>query len=173
MELLNGILSRQSVREYDKSRSIEPEKIQDIVRAGMNAPSALGQHAWRFMTMTDHAVLSQIAALKDWWKMLEEASLGIGVMIDPAAADGLDEEFLVISAAAAAENMLLAAHSLGIGGVYLGTSKKETYYTKLSSALQIPDSLRMIGILSMGYPKETLTDPADRFEDGKWIQEHF
>lgn len=173
MKLLDGILSRQSIREYDREKSIASGQIQDIVRAGMNAPSALGQHAWRFLTVTDRSVLSRIAALKDWWKMLNEAALGIGILIDPAAADGLDEEFLVISAAAAAENMLLAAHDMGIGGVYLGTDKKETYYPELGSLLQIPDSLRMIGILSMGYPKESPVPPADRFEDEKWIREHF
>lgn len=173
MELLNGLLSRQSIREYDSGKPIAKDQIRNIIRAGMNAPSALGQHAWRFLTITDHAVLSQIAALKDWWLMLEDAALGIGILIDPAASEGLDEEFLVISAAAAAENMLLAAHDMEIGGVYLGTSKKEDYYSGLSALLQIPDSLRMIGILSMGYPKGTPKAPEDRFEDNKWIREHF
>lgn len=173
MELLDGIMTRQCIREYDRERAIEPEKIETIVRAGMNAPSALGQHAWRFLTMTDHEVLSKIADLKDWWKMLDEAALGVGVIIDPAAADGLDEDFLVISAAMAAENMMLTAHDMGLGAVYLGTDKKQPYYPDLNELLHIPEPLRLIGILAMGYPKETPTAPTDRFEEEKWIREHF
>lgn len=173
MELLEGIMTRQSVREYDSERVVEPEKIETIVRAGMNSPSALGQHAWRFMTVTDRAVLAKIADQNDWWKMLNDANLGVMVIIDPEAADGLDEDFLVISAAAAAENMMLAAHALGLGSVYLGTDQKQAYYPELNSILRIPKPLRLIGILAMGYPKEELKAPADRFEDEKWIREHF
>lgn len=173
MELLDGIMTRQSIREYDGERAVEPEKTEAIVRAGMNSPSALGQHAWRFMTVTDRGLLSKIADQNDWWKMLNDANLGIAVIIDPAAADGLDEEFLVISAAAAAENMMLAAYALGLGSVYLGTDQKQAYYPELNSILQIPKPLRLIGILAMGYPKEEPKAPADRFEDEKWIREHF
>lgn len=173
MEFLEGMITRQSIRAYDPEHGIREEEIKAIVRAGMNAPSALGQHAWRFVTITEHGTLTEIAALKDWWSMLNEASLGIGIVIDPAAADGLDEEFLVISAAMAAENMLLAAHAQGFGGVFLGTSSKEDYYPGLVSLMKIPDPLRLIGIVSVGYPKEEPAVPADRFEEEKWIREHF
>ncbi len=173
MELLEGMITRQSIRAYDLEHGIQEEEITAIMRAGMNAPSALGQHAWRFVTITEHSTLMKIAALKDWWSMLNEASLGIGIVIDPAAADGLDEEFLVISAAMAAENMLLAAHAKGFGGVYLGVSNKEDYYPAFVSLMNIPEPLRLIGVVSVGYPKEKPAAPADRFEEKKWIREHF
>lgn len=173
MDILEGMITRQSIRSYDVNHTIGEKEIRTIVEAGMNAPSALGQHAWRFMTITEHQVLTEIAGLKDWWSMLNEASLGIGVFIDPSKADGLDEEFLVISAAMAVENMLLAAHAQGLGGVYLGTGCKEDYYPKLMKLLNVPELFRLIGILSIGKPKEALEVPRNRFEEDKWIREHF
>lgn len=172
MELLEGIMTRRSVRDFEKGRRIDKEQMETIIRAGMNAPSALGQHAWRFLTITDREKLEKIAGLKDWWSMLNEASLGIGILIDTKASNGLGEEFLVISAAAASENMMLAAHALGIGSVFLGADCGQEYYEELCGLLNIGQGLRLIGIIAAGYAK-TGARGGERYEDEKWIREHF
>lgn len=172
MKMLEGLMTRQSVRVFDAARPVETEKLEVMMHAGMNAPSAMGQHAWRMLTVTDPALLSQIADHGKWWKMLKACPLGVVMLTDTSALDGLPEEYQVISNAAAAENILLAAHAQGLGGVHLGLSRTDEGYEGLCKLLNIPEHYRVTGILAIGYPAKELSAPADRFEDSKWLREH-
>lgn len=171
MEMLEGLMTRQTVRSFDVSRPVEAEKLEIMMHAAMNAPSAMGQHAWRFLTITDPAVLSQVADHGKWWKMLKACPLGVVMLTDTNELGGLTEEYQVISNAAAAENILLAAHAMGMGGVYLGLAREDAGYAGLCALLKVPANLRVTGILAIGYPDKELKAPADRFEDSKWLRE--
>ena len=173
MELLEGIMTRQSIRVYDTSRPVEDDKLKKIVEAGMNAPTAMEQHAWRILTIHDHDTMVKLSNHKNWWHMLANCPLTIVVMTDVSDTAGLDEEYQVVSAAAATENMLLAAHELGLGAVWLGISKADANYKDFCAILNIPDNLRAVSVMAVGYPKSTPRKPENRFEDAKWIKEHF
>ena len=173
MELLEGIMTRKSIRAYDTNRPVEEEKLRKIVEAGMNAPTAMEQHAWRILTIQNHDTMVKISSHSKWWQMLKNCPLAIVVMTDVSDTAGLDEEFQVVSAAAATENMLLAAHGLGLGGVWLGISQSDAGYESFRATLGIPKNLRVVSVMALGYPKVEPQPPENRFEDSKWIREHF
>jgi len=172
MTIFDLMNTRQSVRSFDTSRPVEEEKLETMIRAGMNAPSAMGQHAWRMLTVTDPDLLSRISDHGKWWKMLKACPLGIVMLTDTDQLGGLPEEYQVVSNAAAAENILLAAHALGLGGVYLGLSRDDSGYEGLAQLLNVPRNLRITGILAVGYPEKELNAPEDRFDPAKWLREH-
>ena len=172
MDVFDVLITRQSVRAFDATRPVEAEKLELMIRAGMNAPSAMGQHAWRMLSITNAELLSEMADHGKWWKMLKACPLAIVMMTDTNQLDGLPEEYQVISNAAAAENILLAAHAQGLGGVHLGLSRSDEGYDVLCKRLNVPDNWRVTSILAIGYPVQELTTPADRFEPEKWLKEH-
>lgn len=172
MDIFDVLITRQSVRAFEATRPVEAEKLELMIRAGMNAPSAMGQHAWRMLSITDAELLSKVADYGTWWKMLKACPLAIVMMTDTNQLDGLPEEYQVISNAAAAENILLAAHAQGLGGVHLGLSHSDEGYDGLCALLNVPDNWRVTGILAIGYPDRELTTPADRYEPEKWLKEH-
>ena len=173
MEMLEGIMSRRSVRAYDADRAVEPEKVRAIVAAGMNAPTAMEQYAWRMMTVENRDTLTKMSEYNKWWKMLPACPLGIVILTDPSVRDDLDEEYQIISGACAAENMLLAAHGLGLGGVYLGMCKADAKYEAFTQMLHVPAPLRVMGVLAIGYPKAEAKPREDTFDESKWMKEHF
>lgn len=172
MDIFECLIARQSVRSFDAARPVEAEKLELMIRAGMNAPSAMGQHAWRMLSITNAELLSNIADFGKWWKMLKACPLAIVMMTNTDQLDGLPEEYQVISNAAAAENILLSAHAQGLGGVHLGLSRSDEGYDGFCALLNVPRNWRITGILAIGYPDQELTTPADRFEPEKWLKEH-
>ena len=172
MDIFEMMMTRQTVRSFDAARPVEEEKIEKMLRCGMNAPSAMGQHAWRFLTVTDPQRLAQISDHGKWWKMLKACPLAVVMLTDTDQLGGLPEEYQVVSNAAAAENILLAAYAQGLGGVYLGLSRGDAGYEGLCELLQVPANLRITGILAIGYPDKELTAPQDRYEPEKWLREH-
>lgn len=173
MELLEGIMSRQSVRVFDEGREVEEGKLRAIVAAGMNAPTAMEQEAWRFLSVTDRELMTKMSDYSKWWKMLKRCPLAIVVMTDPSVRDGMDEELQIVSSSCAAENMLLAAHALGLGAVYLGICKNDENYSEFIELLGIPQPFRVMGVLAMGYPKQPQKPRVDSFDESKWIRERF
>lgn len=171
MDIFDVLITRRSVRTFDAARPVEAEKLELMIRAGMNAPSAMGQHAWRMLSITNAELLSRMADYGKWWKMLKACPLAIVMMTDINQLDGLPEEYQVISNAAAAENILLAAHAQGLGSVHLGLSRGDKGYDGLRTLLDIPENWRITGILAIGYPDGELTIPADRYEPEKWLKE--
>ena len=172
MDIFDVLITRQSVRAFDATRPVEAEKLELMIRAGMNAPSAMGQHAWRMLSITNAELLSEMADHGKWWKMLKACPLAIVMMTDTDHLDGLPEEYQVISNAAAAENILLAAHAQGLGGVHLGLSRSDEGYDGLCKLLGVPGNWRVTAILAIGYPDRELPLPADRYEPEKWLKEH-
>lgn len=182
MELLEGIMTRKSIRAYDENRPISEETLQKIVEAGMNAPTAMEQYAWRILTIRDRGTLTKMTAFNRWWQMLRTCSAAAVVMTDVGMTPGNEyqdvsrevmEEYQLVSAAAATENMLLAAHGLGLGAVWLGISQSNSWYEEFRTLLNIPHHLRAVSVIAMGYPRIHPQVPGNRFEDAKWIREHF
>jgi hypothetical protein len=117
---------------------VQEADIRAIVRAGMHAPSAHNRRAWQMLTVTDRATLDALAPMNRWWGMLKEATLCVVTLSYSPGIRPEDEEFLVQDGAAATENMLLAIHALGLGGVWLGVHPQRPYYKDVKIAPQRP-----------------------------------
>jgi len=160
MDALEALLGRRSIRRYG-SGAVDEDVLTRILEAGMAAPSAGNQQPWRFVVLRDPRVRGEVAALSPHARMLAEAPLGIVVCGD------LDAEkhpgFWVQDCSAAVENMLLAAHALGLGAVWLGFYPREERWRGAQRVLGIPERVIPLAVLAIGQPAER-KEPAGRFE---------
>ena len=148
MDVLEAIRGRRSIRKYGKE-PISEEQATLILEAGRWAPSRGNSQAWKFIVVKNAQLLKDLAEAIPTGKFLAEAPLGIVVVIDPRASKHPEQE-----GAAAIENMLLAAHALGLGACWIsvhGTYSEE----KARQLLQVPDEEWLLSVVSIGHPAET------------------
>jgi len=168
---LSIFFGRRSIRRY-QDRAIEPEKVDALLRAAMAAPSAVAKDPWRFVVLQDKAVLKRVSEGLRNGKFLADAALGIVVCGDLAAAHDRQESYMLQDCSAAIENILLAAHALGLGACWLGVHPRPTRVAFMREALRIPESITPISGISIGYPAETKESrtryDASRVHYDKW-----
>ena len=148
---MDAIFERKSVRRY-KEQSVEPEKIERLLRAAMAAPSAKNQQEWEFIVVTDRGLLEQLSRVSDFSKCLAHAPLAIVVLCDmnrtPHPANW--EQDL----GACTENILLEAVHLGLGGVWLGVTPQKERTDWVAKVCSLPEHVRTYAIVSLGYPEK-------------------
>ncbi|MDX9694521.1 MAG: nitroreductase family protein [Bacteroidales bacterium] len=117
MEILEGIITRRSIRKYT-DKKISDDQVQMLLKAGMYAPSARNQQPWHFLVINDKRTLNQLSEIHPYAKMLTEAQLSILVCGDETLE--LSTGYWVVDCSVATQNILLAAHGMGLGAVWLG-----------------------------------------------------
>jgi len=155
-EVMNAILTRRSIRKFE-NKAVPKDLLDQILRAGIYAPSGKNRQTWRFFVMREEKNKEQLRAvigqaLKNPAYTFYGADTLIFVMVDPEEVNGLAD------GTAAMENMMLAAHSLGLGSRWINQLKYCGQEPEVKAALrgfQIPDQLMCVGILAVGYPDET------------------
>ena len=147
---MKEIFHRTSIRKYT-AQPVEKEKIEQLLRAAMAAPSARNQQPWEFYVVTDREALDRLAECSQFAGMLREAPLGIVVCCRTESAR---KEYGQIDCSAATENILLEADSLGLGAVWIGIAPIEERMEAARKALDIPDSLYAFAFVACGYPAE-------------------
>ncbi len=160
MDALSCIMSRRSIRTYEP-RGLAPDDIDVILRAAMAAPSAGNQQPWRFVALTDRAVLDAAAETTPYGKMLREAPFALVVCADTRELKhpGMWQQ----DCSAAVQNALLAANALGLGAVWLGYWPKMERVTPLKELLGMPEGVEPLAVLAVGHPAEE-KPPAERYE---------
>jgi nitroreductase len=154
MSALDCIMTRKSVRSYT-DQPVEDEKIEKILRAGMAAPSAVNKQPWKFVVIKNREVLNKLAEANRGTRMAAQAPLAIAVCGDTTKAiEGEGREFWVQDASAATENILLAAHSLGLGAVWTGIYPIKERTTEIGKILELPDYQIVLCVIPIGYPAE-------------------
>ena len=161
-EKLSAFWGRRSVRAYT-DRSIPDEIIVDLLRAAMAAPSAAARDPWRFIVVQDPAILQRMAVALPHGSMLAGAPAGFVVCGDLAAAHDGQLSYLLQDCSAAIENLLLAAHVLGLGACWLGVHPREARMEALRLLFGIPPSVIPVSAIAMGYPAEQKT-PRTRYK---------
>ena len=149
MEAYEAILTRRSIRAYT-DQPVSEELIHKLLVAAMSAPSAANGQPWRFIVSTERGALDALADLLPFGKMLKQAPLAITVCGDaqsPALAN-----YWVQDCSAATENILLAAHALGLGGVWLGVYPREDRVAGVRESLGMPGQVTPLCVLAIGYP---------------------
>jgi nitroreductase len=169
MDTIDAILTRRSIRKY-KKKTISNEILQNLVRAACQAPSAGNQQPWHFIILDDRKILNVIDTFHPSAKILKEADKAILVCGD------LDLEkfkgYWMIDCAAAAENILLAAHSQGLGACWLGIYPREGRVAGMRKLLRLPTHIIPFALISLGYPAEIKTAEdrynKTRIHQNKW-----
>lgn len=160
MDALQAILTRRSVRRFTP-RPVPPELIDKVLRAAMAAPSAGNQQPWHFVVLDDRALLDAIPGIHPYAAMLLQAQAAILVCGDSRLEQ--HQGYWVQDCAAATQNLLLAAHALDLGAVWVGVYPREARVAGLRLLLNIPAEVTPLALVALGYPAERPA-PADRFD---------
>jgi NADPH-flavin oxidoreductase len=160
--VLNTILKRTSIRSYE-NKTVEKEKIEKLLRAGMAAPTAMNKQPWHFVVITDKGQLQKLSEANPYAAMAAKAPLAIVVCGDMnKAADGNAREFWIQDCSAATENILLAATGMGLGAVWTGTYPSKERCADVAKVLGLPESLIPLNTIVIGYPDADVS-PKDKW----------
>ncbi len=167
--ILQNIMTRTSIRAY-KNEPVSEEMIQKIVRAGMAAPTARNLQPWKFIAVTQPAKLAKLADKLPYAKMLKSAPAAIVVCGDlkKAFQTKPEVEFWIQDCSAATENILLAAHGLGLGAVWTGVYPNPERTVAVREELGMDENLVPLCVVVLGYPAETPV-PKDKWKDENYV----
>ncbi len=158
---LDFIFGRRSIRVF-RPGPVGEEMVRSLLQAAMAAPSAVAKDPWRFVVIREPATLKQIAALLPNGGMLADAAVGIIVSGDLEVAHDRQLSYLLQDCSASTENLLLAAHILGLGACWLGIHPREDRIKNISRILGLPPSVIPVSGIALGWPGET-KEPRTRY----------
>lgn len=158
MDILEAIRTRRTIRYY-KTEPVPEEVFEHLLTAAFQAPSAFDERPWHFLVIDQPERLKALADAMEHCDMLREAQAGFLICMDP----GLEQVpgFAVQDCSACGQNVLLAAHALGIGACWIGLHPVEEREQAVRKNCKIPGNLIPFALISLGYPNEDLP-PEDR-----------
>ncbi len=195
--VIDNIMNRRSVRRYN-DKSVSKAIIEQIIEAGRFAPSSHNSQPWRFVVITDRKLIKELSDMvKKWYRNLlrlsavlkfnksikkisesakkrvttdkdlffYDAPLLILICAEPKG-------FALVDCACAAQNMMLAARSLGIGSCWIGFADRAFRSRKLLDKAEVPKELKVMASLVFGYPLSFPDSIVERKEEAdvvKWI----
>ncbi len=162
-DLIELIKSRRSIRHF-LNKPVEDEIIYKVLDAGRWAPSGLNNQPWKFVIIKNQNLKQKIGELSHYKRIFIEAPVLIGIFLDTNSIYHREKDIMGIGACF--ENILLAIHALGLGGVWLGEilkAKKE-----VSEILNLDEHLELMGFIAFGYPdKEKIKNLKSQRKDLK------
>lgn len=151
-QALENIMTRTSVRQYLPGKTISSDTIETLLRAAMAAPTAVNRQPWQFIVVDNRESLDSLAKALPHAKMLEHASIAIVPCGDLDKAFEGEPSYWIQDVSAATENLLLAAHSLGLGAVWTGVYPTKERVTAVSQQLGLPSNVIPLAVVPVGYP---------------------
>ena len=160
---MNAIYHRVSIRKY-LDKPVEMDLVKEVIRAGMQAPSAGNQQPWEFYVVTDQEKILALSGCSPYAGCAGRAK----VLIVPVyRLKGLwVPEYAQIDMSICQENMWLRADELGLGGVWLGIAPEQERMDKVREILSLPEDLEAFSIFTLGYPAEEKPQQ-DRFDESR------
>jgi len=159
MELYEGLITRRSIRKYTTD-PVSKEDVEEVIKAGMYAPSAVNCQPWHFMIIDERNLLDRIMEIHPYAGMLSQAQCAVLVCGDQQLEHA--PGYWVVDCGAATQNILLAAHSKGLGSVWLGLHPREQRKEGVQALFNLPAHIQPFSLIALGYPNE-LKDTPDRF----------
>ena len=161
--ILESIMTRTSIRRYT-DQPVAKETVEKLLRAGMAAPTAVNRQPWHFVAITSREKLDELAGTARNGGMLRQAPLAIVVCGDmDKAMTGKGQAFWIQDCSAATENILLAAHALGLGAVWTGVYPMDERVAEVSKVLSLPQNIVPLCTIIVGYPAEQ-PKPKDKWK---------
>ena len=145
------IFKRHSVRRF-RDEKVSDEKIENLLKAGMQAPSACNAQPWEFIVVSKAEDKQAISEMHQFAKPAANASHLIITLgnLNESKVHGMIEQDL----GACNENILLQATHEGLGAVWLGFHPIEDRVLKLNEYLDIPDYCIPFSVICVGYPAQ-------------------
>lgn len=161
--VLDNIATRVSVRSY-LDKPVEDAKIEQMLRAAMAAPTAMNRQPWHFVVINDKVQLKALGGDSPRGEMFAKAPLAIVVCGDmDKAFDGPVRDFWIEDCSAATENLLLAAHALGLGAVWTGLYPDTRRCQAIADIIGLPETMIPLCTVVIGYPAGENT-PKDKWK---------
>lgn len=170
-EVMKNILTRRSVRSFS-DQLVEKQIVEEIVRAALYAPSAMNRQTWKFTVVTNKEKINRLSQV-------------IGKELGRSGYDMYQPTLLIIPSndretvwgrednACALENMFLAAHSYGVGSVWINQLQgicDKPEVRRVLDELEIPQNHVVYGMAAMGYPSEPVGDEKVRVGEVAYIE---
>ena len=169
MEIHQAILTRRSIRKYT-DELIPREKVEELIRYGMFAPSARNCQPWHFVLLNDRELFLKIEEFQPHTRMLKHAQWGIVVCGDEHLAHTPD--YWPVDCAAVTQNILLAAHGMCYGAVWLGIYPRTDRISAMKDLLKLPSHVHAFSVISVGHPDQQPEQPErfhpERIHLNKW-----
>jgi nitroreductase len=167
---VKAIFKRRSVRNF-LDKTVEQDKIERILRAGFEAPSAHNRRPWEFLVVTAKEDLAAIGGMSPYAKMCPQSAAAIIPCVnlslgESAGAAAPDDVWWVQDLAAATENILLRITDEGLGGVWLGWYPDKGRMSVLASHFKLPSNVLPFSVIALGYPAKSAVS-AGRFDAAK------
>jgi len=156
---LETVFNRKSVRNYT-DQPVSNEDLVLLVKAGMAAPSGMNRQPWEFLVVQDKVKMVKLSAELPYALMMKEAQALIVVIGNPEAS-----AYWFLDCSAAAQNILLAAESIGLGAVWTAGYPYEERMDIIATAFSIPKPFRPLCVIPVGYPK------GEQIVKNKWKEE--
>lgn len=159
MECIEAIKGRRSIRKF-KDRAVGKEIIDELLNAAQMAPSAGNLQARDFIVISNMITKQKLTKAALGQSFIEQAPVVIVVIADTVRSSRIyksrGELYAIQDAAAGIENMLLAAHSMGLGACWVGAFNED----EVARILGIPNKTLPVAIIPLGYPDERPSAPA-------------
>lgn len=149
--ILKQILARKSVRHFRPDK-VKMQDLQDIVRAGMAAPSARNLQAWEFLILDDEKLIKHLSEQLPYAKMLADVNAAIIVLGDSSVKSPSGHAYWLQDTCAATQNILLACEALELGAVWTALYPYDERMQPVIEACEIPYHFVPLNIIPIGVP---------------------
>ena len=153
-QAIQNIMTRVSVREFTGEK-ISEAQIDTLLRAAMAAPTAINKQPWAFIVVTDEAVIAQLGEALPYSRCSNHPAIAIIPCGDlTKAIPGEMANFWINDVSAATENLLLAAHAMGLGAVWTGLHPDMNRAKMVQEMLGLPEHIIPLCVVPVGIPAE-------------------
>lgn len=150
MDVLTAIKGRRSIRSYQQAE-VDPAKLESVLEAGRLAPSANNIQEWKFIVVTSPDVKRQLVNAAVGQRFVAEAPVVIAACATESEKIMTCGQYAyTVNLSIAVAYMTLEAYEQGLGTCWLGAFKER----EVKQLLEIPDEVRVVALLTLGYPKE-------------------
>jgi len=162
LSLFEAIIKRRSIRAYTKEE-VSEEEVKRLIDAARWAPSAGNIQPWEFIVVRNAETKRKLSAAALDETFIEEAPVVIVACANQKrSAWGYGQRgatlYCLQDTAAATQNLLLAAHALGLGTCWIGAFQEE----EARQVLNLPMGVRPVAIIPVGHPAEKPMAPSRR-----------
>lgn len=161
---MKEIFNRRSIRKF-QDKPVEQDKIDQLLRAAMQAPSAGNQQPWEFIVVKEKDTLQKLSEMTPYSKPAKEAPMAFILLADTR--NLRHPSFWQQDLSAALENLLIEAVHLNLGTVWMGVATNEAAEKFLTDMYQLPDYIRPFALVAVGYPKDQENIFVDRYKPEK------
>ena len=143
MDAIEALRGRRSVRAYETGKAIPKETLELLVDCGRLAATGRNVQPWEFIVITMPEKLREVAAITEYGKFIADCPACIAVVCE-------DTKYYIEDGAAATQNIMVAAWSLGIASCWVAGDKK-VYADQLRKLVGAPDTHKLLSLIALGY----------------------